>query len=190
MTDFTASLEWEPSVPHPDGQGGYVTMAPITTPLPFDRPGGICRLNRETWLLSGYDSGTGTGQVVRVLLVRTTPRVMVVIDQLPLPGVDPIDIAWNAHEGRAYVRYHLANTLVAFDLPNALAPLPPASALSPSIDGSVLPALQATARYRFWPRSRPEAGVVFAPTDPQHWFGTVAQPRFNAAYSSGSGWTV
>ena len=188
--DHTTTLTWEASVPHPDGLGGYSLLPAVTASLPFDRPGSCRRLDQATYLVSGYETAAATGHLVRVLLVRETPRFLVVIDQLALPGLDPWEVAWNKHEGRIYLRDFASGQLFALPLANAQAALPAATDLSPALTSTHLPALASGASYAFWSNSRPEPGVVFAPTDPTHAMGTAAQPRFKVAFAPTAGWTV
>src|SRR5690606_9187014 len=89
-------LEWGH---HPTG-GAYASIA---FALPFDVPGAIARdpgLPIRFWV-SGFDSSTGTGHIVSLLLNQATHTVLQEWHS-KLGSHDPVSVSYNATENRLY----------------------------------------------------------------------------------------
>ncbi len=123
---------WKLRIASKSDQLKWSTFAPgipaIVAAMPFDRAGGIAELGNDRFLLSGLDSTTQTGRLVRVHLNPATSSI-VIEGVATYTQFDPYELLYYTSENRIYMRDIANGRLFAVDYGDILnEPLPTQSA--------------------------------------------------------------
>ena len=77
-------------------------FADVQLTMPFDCPGGSLHRGSGLILVSGFDSGTGTGYLCRLQMAGPSPTV-VISESIAIPAFRPVGLVYNSAEARIYL---------------------------------------------------------------------------------------
>lgn len=165
------------------GEDGAWTETSVS--LPFPQPGDLTRLDREHWLLSGYDPSRDRGYLL-LIRPRAVPFGIEVLQRREYPHFDPWRLGC-ARRGRTlYLQDRLTSCFHAVPWPTPCRPLPDLAELSPPLGSAQLYDLELLHDYAMFAT---DAELIIYKDDVSSgrpfW-----QPRFSARWSAAAGWQV
>lgn len=154
-------------------------------PLPFAQPGELCRLDREHWLVSGFDPVRDTGHLLLVQLHAEPPGLELLLHR-EYPHFDPWRLGFARRQRVLYLQDRLTASFHAVPWPTVCRPLPDFADLSPPLGSASLYGMELLASYGMFATDAELIVYKDNPTGSRPYW----EPRFSVHWSAVTGWQV